>query len=147
MRRPRTTFASGITLIELMVVIAIISILAAIAYPSYQAFVRQTDRSDATRTIAQFAQTLQRCYSQYFDYTNANCPPQVQNAAVTASPNGYYNVTVASTPQTYTLTAVPVNPPQTADTACVQFTLDQTGLQLAKDSSGVNTTQTCWGAN
>jgi type IV pilus assembly protein PilE len=150
MRRHRTSFESGVTLIELMVVVGIIAILAAIAYPSYQAFVHQTDRSDATRTMAQYSQMLQRCYSQYFDYTNANCPAPVQNAAVTNSPNGYYSVTVASTQQTYTLTAVPVNAPQTGDKSCVQFTLDQTGLQTAKNSAGTSNaqiTQTCWGSN
>lgn len=138
---------SGMTLIELMVTVGIVAILAAIAYPSYQAFVRQTDRTDATRTMAQLAQMLQRCYSQYFDYTNANCPAQTANAAVSNSPNGYYSITVASAQQTYTLTAVPIKAPQTSDNTCVQFTLDQTGLQFAKDSSGTNQTQTCWGSN
>lgn len=140
-------FESGMTLIELMVTIAIVAILGAIAYPSYQAFVRQTDRTDATRTMAQMAQMLQRCYSQYFDYTNANCPAQIANNATTNSPNGYYSIKVVSAAQTYTLTATPIAPPQTQDTKCVTFTLDQTGLQFAKDSSSNNTTQTCWGAS
>jgi len=88
--------------------------------------------------------------SQYFDYTNANCPAQIANNAVNNSPNGYYSITITSAKQTYNLKAVPIAAPQTADKSCVEFDLDQTGKQSAKDSANNNTpqtAQTCWASS
>jgi len=136
--------SAGFTLIELLITMGIIAILAAIAYPSYQSYVRSSDRTDATRSLLQTAQTLERCYSQNFTYL-ANCSIV---SGTTSSPQGYYsiNVNLQSASQ-YTLTATPAESPQTGDSTCAEFQLLSSGQQLAQNAGGTDTTQTCWGSN
>lgn len=140
---------SGVTLMELMVVVGIVGILAAIAYPAYTQYVRQTNRTDATKTLQLAAQSLERCYSTNFTYAGCNVNGNlVSDGSTMVTPNLFYNITFAiPDPQTYTLTAVPVQAPQTADNQCAQFTLSSTGQQAAQDNNTNNTTRTCWGSN
>ena len=88
------------------------------------------------------AQALERCYSQTFTY--AACAGAAAGALT--SPQGYYTVTIALTagpPESYSITAVPLAAPQTADASCTQFTLDSTGAQSATPAGN---TKTCWGS-
>jgi type IV pilus assembly protein PilE len=133
---------AGFTLVELVVVMLVVAILAGIAYPSYLNFTRRANRTDATRTLMQDAQVLERCYSQTFSYVG--CPNIVY--AATPTPNGYYTVTVvaAVNPNGYTITAVPAGPPQNADAPCTSFTLASGAGQT---STGTGGNATCWGSN
>jgi type IV pilus assembly protein PilE len=136
----------GFTIIELMVALAIMGILAAIAVPAYMAYTERADRSDATRTMTIDAQALERCYSQTFTY--AACAGAA--AGTLPSAQGYYNVTIAVTagpPAGYTITAVPAKAPQTSDSSCQTFGLNNLGTQSAASGSGANTSNTCWGSN
>ena len=141
--------ASGMTLIELMVVVAIVAIIASIAFPSYSSFTRQTNRSDATRTMQAAAQSLERCYSRRFTYLACNVNGTVMNNGSTMqTPNQFYTITFAiPDAQDYTLTAVAAAAPQTGDSTCARFTLSSTGAQAAQDTSAVDHTKTCWGSN
>jgi type IV pilus assembly protein PilE len=137
-----------VTLVELMVTVAIVAILGAIAYPSYRSYVLRSNRTDAVRALTQAAQILQRCYSEVYAFVGcAGIPPAAP--AVELSPNGHYNLdgaTTAGPPATFLLVAVPTGS-QTQDATCAKFTLDQTGQEVAVDSSGNDQSTVCWGAN
>jgi type IV pilus assembly protein PilE len=63
------------------------------------------------------------------------------------SPQGYYTITIAyPSASSFTITATPIAAPQTTDTSCFTFTLDNSGAQAAADSSNNPNTQTCWGS-
>jgi type IV pilus assembly protein PilE len=133
---------NGFTLIELVIAMLVFAILTAIAVPSFSAYTQRAHRSDATRTMTVDAQALERCYSQAFTYVGC---AQVPGTATT--PLGYYSVSATLTANSYTLTAVPVSPgPQTSDSACQTFGLNNAGTQTALDGGGNSNTQTCWGS-
>ena len=133
---------NGFSLVELMIAVAIVGILAAIAIPSYSAYVRRANRTDATRTMTFDTQALERCYSQAFTYVGCATAP----VGAKPSPQGYYTITIAvPSASSYSVTALPLAPPQTNDTDCTQFSIDSSGKQSAT-GAGSTPTQTCWGS-
>ena len=135
---------NGFSLLELMIAIGIIGLLAVIAIPAYMNYTRTTNRTDAIRTMTIDAQALERCYSQAFTYSGCTAAP----VGTANSAQGYYSVTIviASPAASYTITAVPIAPPQLADDSCATFTLNSAGTQGATSSDNSNTTATCWGS-
>ena len=147
--RGRKHLEAGVTLMELMIVVAIVGILAAIAYPAYTQFVIQTNRTDATKTIQIYAQSLERCYSANFTYLGCTVQGNpVVDGSKMGTPNNYYTITFnIPDAQTYSLVATRAAAPQTLDNQCATFTLFSTGQQTAQDASTNPNTQTCWGSN
>lgn len=141
--------SAGFTLIELMIVVVIASILVSIAIPVYKSEIEKSRRTDAKTALLDLAAREQRFFSVQNSFTTSfvnlgYAPAGPPPASVTVG-SGYYTVTVSTavTPPTFLLTAQTAGP-QTADTACQQFTVDNTGLQKAYDSSGGGDTTTCW---
>lgn len=134
---------SGFTLIEVMVVVAIIGVLVGFAYPSYMEYVRKSNRADAKVALNDTAQRLQRCFTTYSAYNNANCSAATayNGGASTATPEGFYSITAAINATTFTLTASPVaGTTQANDAKCTAFTLSHTGARGASGSDADN----CW---
>lgn len=127
----------GFTLIELMIVVAIIALISAVAYPSYTDSVRKTNRADAINTMLNTAQRLERCYTSYGVYNNANCA--VKNGDSITSAKAHYKVVVTSDASTYLLTATAVSSQQLKDTKCATFVLDNTGKKTSTPTGN-----TCW---
>lgn len=169
---------AGFTLVELMVTIAIGAILMTIAVPTYQYEMRKSRRTEAKNTALDAAVREERFYAtqnQYanytecMQYTTGTCPSpayvagtscgdfpyasgtyyQIQCIQVTAPIAAQGSVTLGGF-------AVVVSPatgsPQSSDTQCQSFIVDQTGktwsTNVAGDSptspTGTITTSTCW---
>ncbi len=125
----------GFSLIELMITIAIIALIATIAFPSYNNYVIKTNRAEGKAITMQVAQTLERCFTRYASYIDEDC--SIGNGDSIASENDKFDVSVASTATTFTLTSTP----DRADPECTTLTLDHRGV---RGHSGTGTVDDCW---
>jgi type IV pilus assembly protein PilE len=148
--RARPRGGAGFTLIELMIAVVVVAILFAIAVPSYETEVQKSRRTDAKTAVLDLATREQRYFSVKSKFTASPQDLGYGNAAATfpmTVGSGYYSVNVnapaGANPPTFTVTATATGT-QTADTACQTFTVDNTGLQQAFDSSNNLNTTTCW---
>lgn len=141
----------GFTLIELMITVAILAIVAAIAYPTYTSQVRKTQRSDAKAALLKAAQVLERCYTEFNAYNDANCPA-VDNAnnanldaAYAATDNGYYTLSATTLNATaFTLKATRnANGPQKNDD-CGDLTFNHIGATGVVNAAAGVTAADCW---
>lgn len=138
----------GFTLIELMIVVAVIAILAAVAYPSYQDSVRKSRRADAKAVLTELAQWMERNYTEAHRYDQNKAGAAIDTAALPfdkAPKDGndtYYNITVATGANTFTLTATPAN--AQAGDKCGSLTLNQAGQKGVTGAAAGVTAADCW---
>jgi type IV pilus assembly protein PilE len=148
----------GFSLIELAVTMVIAAILAAIAIPAYSNYVRKAHRTEAKSTLLDLASLEERYYSTNNNYTQT---PTDLGYSGTGTPftigSGYYSITTLTftaagapttalpggTPGIYTIVATATGD-QLKDTSCRTFTVLSGGAQTAADSSGTDSTATCW---
>lgn len=137
----------GFSLIELMVVVAIIAILAAIAVPWWGRYTFRARRADGQKLLMQIAQSEERYYTDYNHYPADASSLGYASASVT-SENGYYVVTLASSPaapagQGYIAKAAPQGV-QSKD-VCGSLSIDNTGQKLPAPSNvAANSNGRCW---
>lgn len=139
MTRSRARTAAGFTLIELLIAIAILAIIMGIAIPSYTQYVLKSGRADATSTLLQTAQGLERCFTRFSAYNDGNCAVP----ATIESENEKYDISVTATQTTYDLTAAPKGS-QTNDSECGSFTLDETGARGVSAGTEPELIEKCW---
>ena len=146
----------GFTLIELMIAVAIIGILVKLAYPAYTQSVLKSHRAEAKSALLDLASREER----YFGTANQYSPTgttlgYASGATLTAAAPlpvmtgnaAYYNLSVQvpdpaapTGSPSFLATATAVNA-QTRDTKCMNFTLNQAGVQTV---SGSDSASNCW---
>ena len=132
-----TRTPKGFTLIELLIALACIALLASLAWPSYQNLVLRSQRAQARASLLQAAHWLERTASANGSYPLTTDVP----ASVLQVDGQRYTMTVSSTAQSYTLSAIPLGS-QAADT-CGTLTLNHLGVRSVQGAS--QTAAQCWG--
>lgn len=130
--------SKGFTLIELMIVIAVIAIIAAIAMPAYSDYITRAKRGDAKSALLalQLAQEKHRANNPAYTTIMASLP------AATASPDGYYTISISSaTATTYVAVATPTV--DQVDPVCGNFIINQSNDGTVSGSANA-TPDTCW---
>lgn len=132
-----TRTPKGFTLIELLIALASIALLASLALPSYQSLILRSQRAQARASLLQAAHWLERAAS-----ANGSYPLTADVPANVLQVDGQrYKMTVISTAQSYTLSAIPLGA-QAADT-CGTLTLNHLGVRGVQGTS--QTAAQCWG--
>ena len=132
----KTPQQQGFTIIEVLVALACVAVLATVAWPSYQSLLLRAQRAQARTALLQSAHWLERAASANGSYPASNNIP----ASALQVEGQHYQITVTSTAQSYTLSAVPLGT-QSAD-ACGTLTLNHLGVRGAQGGSQ-NAAQ-CW---
>jgi type IV pilus assembly protein PilE len=141
----RARAIAGYTLAELLVTMVILGILAGIAIPAYTTQVRKSRRTDAKTALLDIAGREERLLSTTNAYSSTPSDIGYAGTFPLTVGDGYYTVTITGPPSTFTLQATPVaGKGQDKDSSCASFSVDQTGKQTAVDTSGNDTTATCW---
>lgn len=120
----------GFTLIELMVALTIIGVLAMMAYPSYQDYVISARRVQAQTGLLELQQALERHRMRHPSY--ADC---LSDGDCVLPDNDDYAFSIRSADTTsYVLEAeVKDTGAQSADSDCLQLTLDQNNAKTPTD--------------
>jgi len=135
MKHPRS--AKGFTLIEVLVAMTCVGVLATVAWPSYQTLMWRSQRAQARTALLQAAHWLERAASANGSYPASTDIP----ASVLQVEGQRYQMQVTSSPQSYTLSALPLGP-QSAD-ACGILSLNHLGVRGVQGAS--QSAAQCWG--
>jgi type IV pilus assembly protein PilE len=130
-QRASSRFASGFTLVELMVTCAIVAILLGIAVPSYSLYMKRSRRGEAEQflmDVAQREQTYlldQRAYAPDLATLRTTAPVDVQTFYNLTAAN--FLVLTAGPPPGFTVTLAPKA--GTAQAGDPTLTIDNTGAK------------------
>jgi type IV pilus assembly protein PilE len=136
----------GFSLVELMVTVAILAVISSLAVSAYSGYTRRAHRTEARIALLSIQTAQEKWFLQNNAYaqslaTLVAAPPAGLGLNLTSTgltPNSYYQVSfTAATATTYTVRAAAYGA-QTADTACLAFTISDSGARTPAESTG------CW---
>ena len=127
----------GFTLIEVLIAMACVAVLVTVAWPSYQSLVGRAQRAQARTALLQAAHWLERAASANGSYPASTDVP----ASVLQVEGQRYQMNITSSPQSYTLSALPLGL-QSTD-ICGTLTLNHLGVRGVQ--GGSQTATQCWG--
>lgn len=136
----------GFSLIELLTAMVIMALLFSIAIPGWRDHIRTGRRSEAINDLLHAAARQEQFRLTNHRYANTSelglAPP---DGLGLANSSGNYALTSTISAAGYLLAAtVNADGLQKDDARCWTFTLDQTGLQQARDIDNRDTTANCW---
>lgn len=134
-----TRKAPGWTLIELVIALAVVAIIAAFAYSAYNDQVIKSRRADGQAMLFAAAQRQQQFFTINGNFTDTIGEGGLEMAS--ASPEGYYTLSISATANTYTLSATRAGL-QAADTDCGNLTLNHLGVRATV--GGTLPAAKCW---
>jgi len=118
--------ASGVTLLELMIVLAIVSILASMAIPGYRQYTIRGHRAEGAMTLMQMAANQEKFYLQNNTYASTNADLGFPGGA---SEHGYYALAVNVGNATNFQVQATAQNEQSDDTDCAILAIDETGFR------------------
>jgi type IV pilus assembly protein PilE len=136
--------ASGVTLIELMIVVVILSIFAVVAIPEYNKFTQRARRADAMGALLNLSGKQEQFFSVSLTYTT-DFADLGWNDGVQESLEGYYSLSIPTgNNSNFVISATPkAGEAQAKDDDCWTFTLDASGEKGAKNKTGTDNPK-CW---
>ena len=131
--------ASGMSLIELIIVITLIAVLVSIAMPNYSKYQQKARRVDAKSTLQEIAAFQERFYVTNHTYTSDLAELGMSS---NLTDDGHYVVNVVSADASgFTVSAAPApGSAQAADDDCQQFTINNLAIRSASPDPG----ESCW---
>jgi type IV pilus assembly protein PilE len=112
----------GVTLMELLTVVTVVGILSAISVPTYRSYVIRAQRTEAKNALMATAGALERCFTRYNAYNDADCAAADELPRTLAEGNYQIQAPTLDAGR-FVLHAVPQGG-QTEDTECQTLTLD-----------------------
>lgn len=140
----------GFTLIEIMVALVIVAITASFALASYRRYLLRSYRLEAAESLLMAAAEQEKfhlAHGRYSDRLDAEVedePPGLRIPSVT--PRRRYALTIEHADAgAFRIAAMPLeNGGQMDDKDCRQFSIDESGRRLSRDSVGNDSTSHCW---
>ena len=149
---PRATRNSsrGFTLAELVTVLVVLVVLTAIAVPTWRTHTLRVRRTEAIEALTNLQAAQDHFFGRTARYATAGqlvlAPPAGLGLA-TRTARGAYRVELRTADDglSYLASArVSDDSGQSADTRCVEFSIDHNGRRRANDAEGVERNADCW---
>jgi type IV pilus assembly protein PilE len=140
----RRQYATGFTIIELMIAVAIVAILAAVAVPSYTDYVRRGKITEATAILANLRVQMEQHYQDNFTY--ATVGGQVAPCLQPQPGLRYFTVACVPAATTFTITVTGRADQSMNGFAYSVNQLNQqaTTITATSDTTGYATNANCW---
>ncbi len=136
--RPRRRAVNyGFTLLEVLIALVLVAILSAVALPTYENFVTKSRARSASADLMSLSTDLENTFQRTLNYptlTTANTSGTVAaTIGWTPAEGEHFSYTLASTANTYTLSAA-----GTGNLAGCDLTLDESNTRTVTSACGLS---------